>query len=135
MKIALPGIRDQQLFIFREATEEAIQTLRDNLAAPVFHEPLAVDSLGENAHLLRESEGWAAPTPDLVAAYFRQFQDHFPEYGTDKALAGLLGLSSDRRVREYKSGARTIPYGVWRKFLVITGRVPQEIIKVLAFMA
>ena len=61
----------------------------------------------------------------------RAFQDVFPEYGTDARLAALLGLSSDRRVREYKSGAKAVPYGVWRHFLVITGRVPQDVVPVL----
>lgn len=133
MEIPLPSIEDQQRYIFLQATEEAIETLRRNLDAPVIPGP-AVEGEG-NEHLLRESEGWAAPSPGLIYAYFRHFQEQFPEFGTDKALAGLLGLSSDRRVREYKSGARIIPYGVWRHFLVITGRVPQEIVKVMAFMA
>ncbi|KPY67013.1 Uncharacterized protein ALO94_05204, partial [Pseudomonas syringae pv. spinaceae] len=30
---------------------------------------------------------------------------------------------------------RKVPYGVWRHFLVLTGRAPQDIIPVLAFMA
>ncbi|KPC24159.1 Uncharacterized protein AC496_1170 [Pseudomonas savastanoi pv. glycinea] len=46
-----------------------------------------------------------------------------------------MGLSSDRRVRDYKQGVRKVPYGVWRHFLVLTGRAPQDIIPVLAFMA
>ena len=84
-----------------------------------------------NAHLLRVHEGWEPPHPDLVGAYFRHFQHHFPDYGTDQKLAELLGLSSDRRIREFKNGSRKVPYEIWRKFLVITGRVPQEVIKVL----
>lgn len=39
---------------------------------------------------------------------------------------GLIGA--------FKDGSKALPYGVWRRFLVLTGRVPQEIIPVLAFM-
>lgn len=77
---------------------------------------------------------WEAPSPDVIGAYFRHFQEAFPEYGTDGKLAALLGISSDRRIREYKQGRQKMPYGIWRRFLVLTGRVPQDIIPVLAFM-
>lgn len=132
MSIPLPSIEDQHRHNFLLATTEAIEKLQKNLDAPVIKGP-AVE-VATNEHLLREFEGWVAPPADLVYAYFKHFQQQFPKYGTDKALARLLGLSSDRRVREYKAGARTVPYGIWRKFLVITGRVPQDIIEVLAFM-
>jgi hypothetical protein len=92
------------------------------------------ENLHSRSHLLREYEGWEPPSPDLTVAYFRHFQEHFPAYGTDARLAPLLGVSSDRRVREYKQGSRKIPYGVWRRFLVLTGRVPQDIVQVLAFI-
>ncbi|MBY0445514.1 MAG: hypothetical protein K2Q15_09945 [Burkholderiales bacterium] len=135
MQINLPSIADQQAFIFKAATQEGITTLQNNLNAPTLPGQTAVD---ENAyprsHLLREAEGWEAPHPEIIKAYFKNFQEHFPEYGSDKKLASLLILSSDRRVREYKEGARTIPYGVWRRFLVLTGKAPQEIIPVLAFI-
>jgi hypothetical protein len=70
-----------------------------------------------------------------VGAYFRHFQAHFPEHGTDAKLAALLGLSSDRRIREFKNGSRKVPYGIWRSFLVLTGRAPQDILPVLGYMA
>lgn len=131
MKINLPDIKAQKKFIFEESTKEAIRILNANLKAPNFP---AITEIDENnysrAHLLREHEGWEPPHQDIVGAYFRQFQEVFPVYGTDAKLAHFLGLSSDRRVREFKNGDRKVPYGVWRKFLVVTGRVPQDVLKV-----
>jgi len=136
MKITLPKIPEQQKIIFEQATKEAIVTLKKNLKAPSFPGQTEIDeNKYSRAHLLRENEGWKAPNEDIVSAYFRHFQSLFPEYDTDKKLANLLGLSSDRRVREYKSGARKMPYGIWRKFLVITGKAPQDIIEVKGFIA
>ncbi len=93
-----------------------------------------VDFSDSRTHLLREREGWEPPHPDIVGAYFRNFQGHFPEYGTDEKLAALLGLSSNRRIREFKNGDRKVPYGVWRTFLVLTGRAPQDILAVLGYL-
>jgi hypothetical protein len=135
MKIELPDIQKQQRFIFEESTKEGIAQLKKNLKAPVIPGQTEVDeNKYPRTHLLREHEGWEPPHQDIIGAYFRHFQQHFTDYGTDAKLADLLGLTSDRRVREYKSASRTIPYGLWRKFLVMTGRAPQEIIEVKAFM-
>jgi hypothetical protein len=135
MKINLPSIKDQQRIIFEESTKASIEQLKNNLKAPVLPSQTEVDeSQYPRTHLLREHEGWEPPHQDIIAAYFRHFQQHFSDYSTDAKLASLLGLTSDRRVREYKSAARVIPYGVWRDFLVLTGRAPQEIRAVLAFM-
>ena len=136
MKLTLPSIQDQQAAIFQAATDTAIKQLRANLKAPRLPAQTAIDeSTLPRTHLLREAEGWEAPDPAIVRAYFRHFQDAFPEYDTDARLAKLLGLSSDRRVREFKEGRRKVPYELWRKFLVITGRAPQDVLPVLAFMA
>lgn len=135
MKIQLPSIKQQQQIIFEESTKAAIEQLKKNLKAPVIPGQTEIDENDyPRTHLLRKDEGWEAPHPDVIGAYFRHFQSNFPEYGTDGKLAALLGLTGDRRVREYKSGFVKIPYGVWRHFLVITGRAPQEIIEVKAFM-
>jgi len=135
MKIELPSITQQQKTIFEENTKAAIDQLKKNLKAPVIPGQTEIDeSQYPRTHLLREHEGWEPPHQDIIGAYFRHFQQHFPDYNTDGKLAALLGLTSDRRVREYKSAARTIPYGVWRHFLVLTGRAQQEIIEVKAFM-
>jgi hypothetical protein len=134
--IPLPSIQDQQALIFKAAIKAGIKQLQANLEAPVLPAQVSLDEgLCDRSHLLRVEEGWQAPSKDLLDAYFKHFQKVFPEYGTDAKLAKLLGLSSDRRVREYKQGRSKIPYGVWRRFLILTGRVPQDIIPVLAFMA
>lgn len=136
MKIELPSIVDQQAAIYEAATKEAIKQLSSNLKAVRLPGQTEIDeSLYPRTHLLRKNEGWEPPVPDLIGAYFRHFQAAFPAYGTDVQLAKLLGLSSDRRLREYKTGSRKPPYGVWRRFLILTGRVPQDVIPVLAFMA
>ncbi|KAB2514157.1 hypothetical protein F8N49_27780 [Pseudomonas sp. GXM4] len=135
MKIELPGIAEQQAFVFEAATKAAVLQLQANLNAPKLPTQSEIDeSLYPRTHLLTEAEGWSPPHPDIIGAYFRHFQTHFPAYNTDAKLAGLLGLSSDRRVRAFKDGSKAPPYGVWRRFLVLTGRVPQEIIPVLAFI-
>ncbi|MNG76935.1 hypothetical protein D3C79_354740 [compost metagenome] len=131
MKIELPSIADQQVMVFKAAQQEALEAMRKNSDAPVLSATLSVDeSAYPRTHLLREREGWESPHKDLVAAYFDQFRELFG-YGSDKEMAELLGLSSDRRVREFKQGKNPVPYGVWRRFLVMTGRAPQEVIPVL----
>jgi hypothetical protein len=135
MEIKIPDIKAQQTYIFEEATKEAIAALEANLKAPRIEPQTEIDeSQYSNKHLLREKQGWEPPSADIVAAYFRHFQKHFPEFDTDQKLADLLGISSNRRIREFKSGEAKVPYGVWRRFLVLTGRAPQEIISVMAFM-
>ncbi|KQW11954.1 MULTISPECIES: hypothetical protein [Pseudomonas] len=136
MNIDLPSITEQQAFVFEAATKAGITQLQANLKAPKLPGQTEVDeSQYPRTHLLTEQEGWEPPHRDLTGAYFRHFQAHFPAYNTDAKLAALLGLSSDRRVRAFKDGSKAPPYGVWRRFLVLTGRVPQEIVPVLAFMA
>jgi hypothetical protein len=131
MEIKLPGISEQQQFIFAAGIDEAIYQLQKNKSARVVRPMIEVDeSKYPRTHLLREHEGWEPPHPDIVGAYFRHFQSFCVEYDTDAKLSALLGLTSDRRVREFKQGSRTVPFGVWRKFLVMTGRAVQDIIPV-----
>lgn len=137
--IPLPSISEQQKVVYKAATEAAIDQLRSNLDAPSIPGPVGLDeSQFPRTHLLREHEGWEPPAPELVEAFFRHFQSVFPDFDTDMKLARLLGLrgqSADRRIREYKAGTYKVPYGVWNHFLVLTGRVPQDVIPVLAFIA
>lgn len=136
MRIELPSIADQQSAVFEAATKAAIKQLQANLKAPhIPGQTYANEADHPRTHLLREHEGWEPPAPEIVRAYFKHLQDNFPEYGTDGKLADLLGLSSNRRVREFKEGGRKVPYELWRRFLVLTGRAPQDVLPVLAFMA
>lgn len=135
MKIEIPSIQEQQKIIFEKATLAAIEQLQRNLEAPVVEPQNTVDeSLFSRAHLLDEKR-FEPPPAEIVRAYFEHFQSHFPDYDTDKKLADLLGVSGNRRIREYKSGARRVQFEVWRKFLIITGRVPQDVLPVLAYMS
>lgn len=133
MKISIPGMKDQQKLVLEQSTKEAIKILKDNLNAPRIEAELEIDeSEYSNSHLLEKGKGWEAPHPDIVRAYFNQFQGAFDEYNTDKKLALMLGLSSDRRIRAFKKGAEKAPYGLWLQFLITTGRATQQPIKVLA---
>lgn len=135
MEINLPALNEQQRIIFEKSTQEAISTLQQNLMAPVLPGQSEINESDYcNKHLLRKHEGFEAPHPDIVGAYFRHFQGHFNEYSSDKKLAELLGLSSDRRIREFKQGKYKVPYEIWRHFLVLTGRAPQDVVKVFGFM-
>lgn len=124
-----------QAVAYKWATREAINQLKANLEAPRLPPQAVVDEdMYPRSHLLRSDQGWEPPAKEVVVAYFQHFQQHFPGYGTNERLAGLLGVSSDRRVREYKQGVTKLPYHVWRRFLVMTGRVPPEVPQVFAFM-
>mgnify|MGYP000311781394 CR=1 FL=1 len=135
MKINIPNIEQQKIVVFEESTKEAIAILKKNLKAQRYPSQTELDeNLFSNTHLLREREGWEAPHRDIVGAYFRHFQELFPEYKTDKKLSELLGLSSDRRIREFKQGVRKVPFNIWRHFLVLTGRAPQDVVPVFGFL-
>ncbi|PRW84451.1 hypothetical protein [Pseudomonas fluorescens] len=135
MVIELPDIATQQALVFEEGTNAAIEQLKANLKAPRLPSQKIVDeNQYQRAHLLRKNEGWVAPDPEIVRAYFEHFQEHFEEFDTDKKLAQLLELSGNRRIRAFKNGEFTVPYEVWRNFLMMTGRVPQDVVKVFAFM-
>ncbi|NAX31998.1 hypothetical protein CAG63_18295 [Vibrio sp. V37_P2S8PM304] len=134
MQINIPSLAEQRRAIVSDGIKKAIKQLKDNERAPVYEPQTEIDeNQYSQSHMLDKSR-YEAPHPDIVGAYFRHFQAHFVEYKSDAALARLLGLSSDRRVREYKQGKYKVPYEVWDRFLVMTGRKPQEIIKVFGFL-
>ncbi|ECV8735048.1 hypothetical protein AAB49_21130 [Salmonella enterica subsp. enterica serovar Typhimurium] len=135
IKITLPSLNMQRMEIFRKGIEESINALRANATAAPYPKAKAVDySTLDERYFLTVERGWIVPPHKLVNAWFEQFKSTIPEYGSDSSLAALLGIHSNgasRRIREYRNGEKPIPYGIWRKFLVITGRVPQEIYPVL----
>lgn len=135
MEIKIPGIQEQQRFIFEQGTKEAIRQLEQNLNAPVVQDLGIDESQYSNEHLLSEDR-WQAPHPDIVYAYIEQFKRH-SEFKSDKAVAqwlGMRGNHAERNLRAFKTGESKPPFGIWRRLLVATGRVPQEIIPVVAFM-
>lgn len=133
MKIELPDISTQHFRVFEESTKAAIAVLAANLDSPRLSSQTLIDeSQFARTHLLRKREGWEPPDPAVVRAYFAHFQSCFDQFGTDEKLAALLGLSTKRRIRAFKNGGTTVPYDVWRHFLVLTGRAPQDVVAVMA---
>lgn len=134
MQITIPTIEEQQRQIVADGTNKAIKQLKANIDAPVFAPQTECDETQySNAHLLDKAR-YEPPHPDIVGAYFRHFQGLFPDYDSDAKLAKLLGVSSDRRIREYKQGKYKVPYEIWDRFLVMTGRKPQEVIPVMGYL-
>ena len=134
MEIKIPGMEEQKRFVFEQATTAAIEQLQQNLQAPVIKDLELDESQYSNEHLLSEDR-WQPPHPDIVYAYVEQFKKH-SSYTSDKAIAewmGLKGLNGKRRLQAYKTGKESPPFGIWRRLLVATGRVPQEIMLVLGF--
>lgn len=134
MEIKIPGMEEQKRFVFEQATTAAIEQLQHNLKAPVIKDLELDESQFSNEHLLPESR-WQPPHPQIICAYLEQFKRHSP-YTSDKAIAEFLGLNKkngERRLRAYKTGEERPPFGIWRRLLVATGRVPQEIVPVLGF--
>lgn len=135
ISIDLPGIDEQRLFLLEQGVNEGCSRLRANLNAPRYPAAPGIDAaIYGDKHLRTQEEGWEPPAPALINAWFDQFRATFPEYAAEKSLAALLGLSvgnGGRRIRAYESGDEKIPYGIWRRFLIITGRASQEIIPVM----
>lgn len=135
LSINLPGINEQRIFLLKQAANEGCNQLRENMNAPRFPAAPGINAAAYgDKHLRTLDEGWEAPSPALISAWFDQFQTVFPEYASEKKMATLLGLSGNnagRRIRAYASGDEKIPYGLWRRFLVLTGRASQEIIAVM----
>ena len=134
MEIKIPGMEEQKRFVFEQATTAAIEQLQQNLQAPVIKDLELDESQYSNEHLLSEDR-WQPPHPDIVYAYVEQFKKH-SSYTSDRAIAewlGLKGLNGKRRLQAYKSGKEKPPFGIWRRLLVATGRVPQEVVPVLGF--
>lgn len=134
IKIELPGMGEQRRRVYEQETERACEALKANLAAPEIETDTVINIYEYGAeHLLKQDNGWKPPAPQLVTALFRQFQTYFPEYNTDEKLARLLGIGRSRAIRSFKKGETPVPYGIWRRFLILTGRASQEIIPVLGF--
>lgn len=135
ISIDLPGINEQRIMLLQQGADEGCKQLRANLEAPRYPAAPGIDAAAYgDKHLRTLDEGWEPPAAALVSAWFTHFQECFAQYDSDNKLAALLGLSgtnAGRRIRAYTSGDEKIPYGLWRRFLVLTGRVSQEIIPVL----
>lgn len=129
---------------YRLGTLAAIETLTKNLERPTFQSesrPVKIEgklqqineSEYSDAHLLRENEGWEAPHADIVNIYLDKLKQFDSAY-SDAKIAEMFGFQSDRRIREFRSGAKDVPYGVWRRFLQQIGKIPPEVVDVIAFI-
>lgn len=137
MEIDLPNMREQKAVLRRENVRKAVEQLQRGLEAPYMPGPAHFNYRAySTAHLRTENEGWEAPPHEVVNAWFEHFKGSFPEYSSDRLLGELLGLAAhaDRRMRAFRLGERKVPYGIWRRFLVLTGRVSQEIIPVMVIV-
>lgn len=118
----------------RESVRRASALMLKGLGAPTIPGP---DSFRYRdygtEHLHEISEGWKPPAQEVVCAWFTHFRSCVPAYATDDSLGVLLGLGhgAGERVREYSLGFAYVPYHVWRRFLIATGRAGQEIVPVL----
>lgn len=135
ISIQLPSLDEQRLLILKADTDRAISILKDNLNGKAFPKVDSVDYKAIDPRVFNTIEqGWVAPPAYLIDAWFSQLKSLFKEYGSDSKLGNLLGLqgrSADRRIRAYRSGAEIIPYGIWRTFLELTGRVIVDVRPVL----
>lgn len=137
ISIPLPSLSEQKKIAYEEGIKENVRQLQANLNAPVIDTGSEINTAEYgDKHLLTEESGWEPPAGELIDAWFTQFKRAFPEYNSDKKLGYLLGMvgsNTDRRIRTFRTGERPIPYGIWRRFLVVTGRVNQEIFEVKGF--
>lgn len=134
MQMNIPSLAEQSRAIVADGIKKAMKQLNENVEAPIFDPQTEIDESQYSASHLLDKSRYESPHQDVVGAYFRHFQSYFPEYNSDAKLATLLGVSSDRRIREFKQGKTKVPYEIWDRFLVMTGRKPQEIIKVLGYL-
>lgn len=113
MLLPLPDIQEQRRIAIERSTVDQIAQLSQNAKAPAPDVALDIDeSEYSTDHMLTKAQGWRAPDPAIVRAYFDQFQRAFPEYKTDKKLGNLLGETHDRRIRAFKSGDQKVPYAI-----------------------
>ena len=131
--IPLIPLDEQRRFVFEQANQEAIKQLEQNLNAPVV-EPLNTFDLSKysNTHLLDKKNGFESPHADIVKYYCDQLKLFDSQY-TQKEIARSILEINDRRLREYIQGKHKVPFELWQKILVATGRKPQHVVKVIAY--
>lgn len=127
----LPGLNNQAKFVALARAKEIYQAIETLCQQPSIDTPLLLSGEPVNesdypvTHLLDKDDGYEPPHPDLVKAYFDQLKAYDSQY-TEAGIAKLLGLSNGRNIRAFKSGERSVPFAVWRRFLVATGRAAMD---------
>ena len=109
LKIELPSLADQEIFVERMRALERIQGITKAL------ETLENDKKTRPASWNEFDKGFVQPEADEI-------RDTFKPY-TGSQVAQMLGLSDSRSVRRWIGGDVQIPYAAWRLFLILTGRV------------
>ncbi|QQX80812.1 hypothetical protein JK628_02770 [Shewanella sp. KX20019] len=113
-------------------SKSAIAVIKKNLKADFIEDKTGFDeTLYPTTHLLLEDEGFEPPNGAIVDHYLNQLKDHNPEL-SDAKIAAMLGLAGNRRIRAFRSGERDVPFSIWRKILIMMGKVPNDAIKVIA---
>lgn len=136
-KPVLPGLNDQAKFVALARAKEIYQAIETLCNQPSIETPLLLNGEPVNerdyptTHLL-DKDNYEPPHPDLVKAYFDQLKAYDSQY-TESGIAKLLGLSSGRAIRGFKSGDRPVPFAVWRRFLVATGRAAMDMPALVGF--
>lgn len=137
-KPVLPGLNDQAKFVALARAKEVYEAIEALCQQPSIDLPLLLngepvsESDYPTAHLLTKDKGYEPPHCDLVKAYFDQLKAYDSQY-TEAGIAKLLGLSNGRAIRGFKSGDRPVPFAVWRRFLVATGRAPIDMPDMVGF--
>lgn len=136
-KPVLPGLNDQAKFVALARAKEIYQAIETLCNQPSIETPLLLNGEPVNerdyptTHLL-DKDNYKPPHPDLVKAYFDQLKAYDSQY-TESGIAKLLGLSNGRAIRGFKSGDRPVPFAVWRRFLVATGRTAMDMPALVGF--
>lgn len=132
-EIQLPSIEDQAKTVALLRANEVLTFIKSKTEQKAIELPLSVkESDYPNSHLLPEDRGYEPPHHELVAAYFEQLKAFDKKY-TNSGVATLLGLADGRSIRRYTSGEKKVPYDVWRRFLIATGRAPIDIPNIIGF--
>lgn len=134
----IPGLNEQAKFVALKRAEEIYNAIKNLCEKPSIELPLLLNGevINESdfsaTHLLDKDNGYEPPHHDLVKAYFDQLKAFDTKY-TEAGIAKLLGLANGRAIRGFKSGERPVPYAVWRRFLVATGRAEMEMPPLIGF--
>jgi hypothetical protein len=105
LKIELPSISDQTIFVERMRALERIEGITKALEA----------TKKKPASWNEFDKGYESPEADEIRETFKPY--------TGSQIANMLGLSDSRSVRRWIGGDVQIPYAAWRLFLILTGRV------------
>lgn len=131
--VPMVSLAEQRRFVFEQSNKIAIKQLNDNANAPIAEALIDFNEQDySHTHLLEKQAGYEPPHEDLVKYYCDQLKAFDSSYTQKEIAREILGIN-DRRLREYIQGKHKVPFELWRKILIATGRAPQEIQPVIAY--